>query len=299
MGLNKHITGWILDFLTQRPQFVRIKSDELNLRSHIIVTNTGAPQGAVLSPFLFTIYTNECILRNNNSVNLIKFADDTCLQGLIASSEDESQYRDSVDWFVQWCEDHYLLLNVKKTKEIIIDFRKKKTPLAPLMIKNENVEIVNSYKYLGTLIDDQLDWNANATETLKNVNRRFYFLRKLKTFHVDNTILCLFYKAVVESILTFSITCWGGNIQGNKANKINTVIRKANKLLNCTDSSHPDIGMLYLLNCQRKMMSIASDPSHPLYSQIKYSVRSERPIPLRCNTERYRKSFLPSSVKLL
>ena len=102
------------------------------MKSNVIITNTGAPQGAVLSPFLFTAYTNECNILETNRNCLIKFADDTTIQGLI--QENETEYRKCVSWFVDWCEKHFLLLNVKKTKELIVDFRNKKNPLQPLYI---------------------------------------------------------------------------------------------------------------------------------------------------------------------
>ena len=83
--------------------------------SNIICTNTGAPQGAVLSPFLFTVYTNNCQISDSYKTRLIKFADDTTIQGLI--SNNESEYRYWVNWFVKWCEDHFLLLNIKRLKK--------------------------------------------------------------------------------------------------------------------------------------------------------------------------------------
>ena len=47
------------------------------------------------------------------------------------------------------------MLNVKKTKEIIIDFRLTKNPMRQLEIKNEAVETVGSYKYLGFTSDNK------------------------------------------------------------------------------------------------------------------------------------------------
>ena len=44
---------WVLDYLNSRPQFVRLSPI---LTSNTIKTNTGAPQGTVLSPFLFSIH---------------------------------------------------------------------------------------------------------------------------------------------------------------------------------------------------------------------------------------------------
>ena len=52
----------------------------------------------------------------------------------------ENEYRAQVDKFLQWCEKNYLILNVKKTKEMLIVFRKKETCIQKLTIKEENVE---------------------------------------------------------------------------------------------------------------------------------------------------------------
>lgn len=50
-----------------------------------------------------------------------------------------------------------MVLNVKKTKEMVFDFRKRRTEIAPLKIADEDVDIVTEYKYLGTYIDSKLE----------------------------------------------------------------------------------------------------------------------------------------------
>ena len=125
--MNVPITfiAWILDYLTFRPQFVKLpifarSPKQSYVLSDVMFTNTGAPQGTVLSPFLFTIYTTDCRHRNA-SCPIIKFADDTSQTALITSNNDII-YRNEVEYFIKWCEDNFLLLNARKTKEIIIDF---------------------------------------------------------------------------------------------------------------------------------------------------------------------------------
>ena len=59
---------------------------------------------------------------------------------------------------------NYLELNTKKTKEIILYFRKKKQTPQPLVLQNENVERVTYYKYLGVTIIEKLDWSKNTRE---------------------------------------------------------------------------------------------------------------------------------------
>ena len=78
----------------------------------------------VLSPVLFTMYTNECQI-NYDFIKLIKFADDSSIQGLLRDAQDEIIYKNSIDLFTEWCDNNKLLLNTDKTKELIIDFRLK------------------------------------------------------------------------------------------------------------------------------------------------------------------------------
>ena len=61
----------------------------------------------------------------------------------------KNEYRSQVNSFVKWCDDNYLNLNVKKTKEMLIDFRKRERYIKNIVIKEEQVEIVHVYKYLG------------------------------------------------------------------------------------------------------------------------------------------------------
>ena len=65
-------------------------------------------------------------------------------------------YLSEIDSFAKWCNNNFLDLNVKKTKEMIFDFHSKLTPHVPTVINNSEVEVVATYKYLGTVIDDKL-----------------------------------------------------------------------------------------------------------------------------------------------
>ena len=63
--------AWILDFLTARPQVVRVGGHT----SHTLILSTGVPQGCVLSPLLYSLYTHDCAARHNSNT-IVKFADD-------------------------------------------------------------------------------------------------------------------------------------------------------------------------------------------------------------------------------
>jgi hypothetical protein len=60
----------------------------------------------------------------HNSNTIIKFADDTTVVGLITDN-DETADREEVRDLAVWCQNNNLSLNMIKTKEMIVDYRKK------------------------------------------------------------------------------------------------------------------------------------------------------------------------------
>lgn len=73
---------WVLDFLSERPQNVRVSRKTCKT----ITLSTGAPQGCMLSPLLFTLLTHDCVPSYSTN-RIIEFADDTTLVGLITNKE--------------------------------------------------------------------------------------------------------------------------------------------------------------------------------------------------------------------
>ena len=172
---------------------------------------------------------------------------------------------------------------------------KKRSPFTHV-IKDQGVNIVWSYEYLGVTIDDQLKWDEHASIVFKKANKRLYFLRKLKEFKIEPTLISLFYQATIQSILTFCIIGWGGNTSEKNKNKINYLIKRSGKLFGKSPLSFNDLLESY---CFRKIKFITKDKTHPLFSFIKFSSRSGRVQYILTHTERYRSSFLPFSVKFL
>ena len=281
LSVNKKLIAWILDFLTNRTQYVKLNETISNLCK----LNTGAPQGCVLSPTLYTLYTNDYRVKHSDTslikfnypvkhsdTSLIKFADDSAFHGLFTNGLD-SNYIEEVYRFVKWCEENYLILNVSKTKEIIIDFRRQKSTPAPLVINNETVKIIHTYKYLGFTVDDKLNWLEQCNELIKKINKRMYFLRKLKSFRLNNEVLYTFYCSILESVITFGISYWGSSITAGDRKRLNKTIKKAGKIMS---TEVPNIETLFHTACLNKYNSILKDNDHPLNWNFITSMKSNR-----------------------
>ncbi len=156
LGLNRSLCSWILDFLTGRSQVVRMG----NNTSSPLTLNTGAPQGCVLSPLLYSLYTHDCTATHSSNV-IVKFADDTTVIGLITDN-DETAYREEVSTLTKWCQENHLSLNIDKTKELVVDHRRQSREHTPITIDKTPVERVSSFKFLGVHITEDLTWSAHT-----------------------------------------------------------------------------------------------------------------------------------------
>ena len=91
---------------------------------------------------------------------------------------------------------------------MIIDFRRHAHTHEVTSIKGLTVECVESYKYLGTIIDSKLNFEPNCEAVCKKGHQHLFCLRKLSYCHIDKTMLTLFYRAFIESIFFFGVMVW-------------------------------------------------------------------------------------------
>ena len=240
------------------------------------------------------MFTNDCTT-SCSSVKIAKFADDTTLVGLITDGN-ETAYRNEISELVNWCSNNNLLLNASKTKEIIVDFRKNKSNLSPILISNEPIEIVENFKFLGTIISYDLKWQNNIDETVKKAHQRLYFLRQLRKFSLSTPILAKFYRSVIESILTFSIIVWYGNISESQKGSLDKIVKIASKIIG---SDLPTLESIYLERIRSKSNKILKDKSHPANYIFELLPSGRRFRSIKCKTSRMRNSFFSKAINAL
>ena len=244
---------------------------------------------------MFILYTKDCV-STFDSVRLLKYADDTVILGLIHESEEE--YRSAVKSFSYWCKDNFLELNPNKTKEIVFDFRVKKETNPgdhPICVNGENIEIVESYKYLGTIIDHKLDWSEHTEYLFKKANQRLHFLLVLKSFRVDRTIMTLFYSSVIESVITHDCVVWYNGAKKKDKNALKKVVKQASRLI----GQHIDLDQVCEARIVKKADSVLFNQRYPLHKNYVLMRSGKRWQSVSAKTTRFLNSFVPSSIRLL
>ena len=78
--------------------------------------------------------------------------------------KEQNAEEETVLMFVQLMMAHSLL----KTKEMVVDFSKKKTPLAPLRMNDQHAQMVESFEFLGSTISKTPRWKDNPKKVSKN-----------------------------------------------------------------------------------------------------------------------------------
>ncbi|KAI4903986.1 hypothetical protein NFI96_007177 [Prochilodus magdalenae] len=225
-----------------------------------------------------------------------KFSDDTAIVGCVCNGQ-EREYRSLVEDFVEWCTTNHLKLNITKTKEMCIDFRRSRPSQQPISIKGFDVEMVRSYKFLGVHLDERQDWSVNTDSVYKKAQSRLYFLRRLRSFRICQKLLLMFYQSVVASVLFYAVVCWGGSISRKDAGRCDRLVRKASSVLGLELESLTSLAERRALN---KLLNIMDNVHHPLHSTIirQRSSFSGRLLSQSCSTDRLRKSFVPQAIRL-
>ena len=121
----------------------------------------GVPQGSVLGPIPFSLFTNDFPLHVKNiSVDCDMLADDTTLH---TSGKDimqiKSNMQDSLDQVSNWCDNNHMVINPIKTKSMTIATRQKHklSPLPlDLVLNGAKIDQVSEHRLLGIAIDNKL-----------------------------------------------------------------------------------------------------------------------------------------------
>lgn len=207
------------NYLKNRTSNVKID----NTYSDPITATEGTAQGSVLGPLHFLSYVNEmsnCI----DHCTCYQFADDTCL---VAVDQDPQKARDflqsDLSALTRWCHDAGLVLNVDKTKLIIIKSPYiKKSPLQnvvahahgclhgqPLSTCNcPTIEVLGNQTYLGLSIDSKFNWSSHV-ERVCNKLRQFIANITILKDRIPFKVKLMLYNSLAQSYIQYGLSSYG------------------------------------------------------------------------------------------
>ena len=196
--------------LSSRSQFVKLNG----VKSSLAGIDFGVPQGSILGPLLFLIFIND--LPNASNFYIKLFADNTFL---CAQNKDfsvlERKVNIELDKFFFWLASNKLTLNTDKSKFMIVS-NKRSIPKLCVKVNNIPLKTCDSYKYLGVMIDKNLNWKSHVKYISTNIFKACGALAKLRNC-VSIDILKNVYHALVHSYLLYGILVWGHAVWGHAA----------------------------------------------------------------------------------
>ena len=203
-GVRGKALEWFKSYLSNRNQFVQYK--ETKSTTHIV--SCGVPQGSVLGPLLFIIYTNDlpnCLTHSK----AILFADDTTVY---STSEDIPTLINNVNHdldSLEWFRSNKLSLNVGKTNYVV--FKNNPRPIESnlnIKVGNISIEHKNVVKFIGVYIDAKLEWHDHIKYIKNKLNSSIYAMRKVKNILNTNHLITLYY-SLVYPYIDYGISLWG------------------------------------------------------------------------------------------
>lgn len=202
------------------PQFFGILKSYIQERSFIVkqedatsvplTIKSGVPQGSVLGPFLYLLYTADLPTPDDRSVSIATFADDTAILAShynpVRASQKLQEHISKIElWLSAW------RIKVNEYKSVHITFTTRRKTCPPIQLNNCTLPQQEEVKYLGIHLDRRLTWKKHIWTKRKQLGlqltKMYWLMGRKSKLSLDNKLLL--YKTILKPIWTYGIQLWG------------------------------------------------------------------------------------------
>ena len=201
-GIGGKTLKWMDSFLCYRQQRVVVngaKSDWAQILS-------GVPQGTVLGPLLFSLYINDISADIDSEIRL--FADDCVCYREIKDTENTLKLQKDIGQLGCWARKWGMRFQPVKCNMMQIRRKRIKKVVASYTLEGTVLENVESIKYLGVTITNELRWNTHISNICIKANRTLGFLRR-NLYSCPQEVKEAAYKGLMRPVLEYSGSVWG------------------------------------------------------------------------------------------
>lgn len=211
-------------YLTDR--YFRIKQDDAFSEPKMI--QAGVPQGSVLGPLLYLLYT--CDLPETEENTTATFADDTAVLAIGETNlESVTKLNLSISRIHNWTTKWRIRMN--EAKSVHVDFTNKKINYVPACLNDKVIPYANEAKYLGMTLDAKLRWKAHVkkkkAELVVKFRKMYWLMGRRSKMSIHNKLIL--YKQVLKPVWAYGAHLWGCTAQSNR----DIIQRFQNNVLRC------------------------------------------------------------------
>ena len=206
-GVDAHAFLWFTSYLSDRKQCTYVNGS----LSSCLPIICGVPQGSVFGPLLLLIYIND-LQACPFSSSVTMYAGDTCFTS--SESDPETlQLRLNSDLKIvhTWLQANKLILNVKKTKYLIIASNHRLNQLEhdfDIQVQDQSLLTLNSYRYLGIDVDETVSWQTQVGTIFKKISAGLGALKRVRNL-VPRKILLRICEALLLQYIDYCSEVWG------------------------------------------------------------------------------------------